>query len=65
MRSVQLDWRLWDAKEFWANKGGSALVTKPSDLFERQIYATFQDDHVAMSLLPFLGILARQCRSRF
>jgi hypothetical protein len=29
------------------------------DLFERQIYATFQDDHVAMSLIPFLGILAR------
>ena len=31
-----------EAKEFWADKGGSALVTKPSDLFKRQIYATFQ-----------------------
>ena len=25
------------------------------ELFKRQIYATFQDDHVAMSLLPFFG----------
>jgi predicted TIM-barrel fold metal-dependent hydrolase len=48
-------WRLWEAKEFWADKGGSTLVTKPSDLFKRQIYATFQDDHVAMSLIPFFG----------
>ena len=48
-------WRLWEAKEFWADKGGSALVTKPSELFKRQIYATFQDDHVAMSLIPFFG----------
>jgi predicted TIM-barrel fold metal-dependent hydrolase len=48
-------WRLWEAKEFWADKGGSALVTKPSDLFKRQIYATFQEDHVAMSLIPFFG----------
>jgi predicted TIM-barrel fold metal-dependent hydrolase len=48
-------WRLWEAKEFWADKGGATLVTKPSDLFKRQIYATFQDDHVAMSLIPFFG----------
>jgi predicted TIM-barrel fold metal-dependent hydrolase len=48
-------WRLWEAKEFWADKGGAALVTKPSDLFKRQIYATFQDDEVAMSLIPFFG----------
>ena len=27
-------WRLWEAKEFWADKGGSALVTKPSELFQ-------------------------------
>jgi len=44
-----------NTKFFWADKGGSALVTKPSDLFKRQIYATFQDDHVAMSLIPFFG----------
>src|SRR5436309_643872 len=48
-------WRLWEAKEFWADKGGGALETKPSELFKRQIYATFQEDHVAMSLIPFFG----------
>jgi predicted TIM-barrel fold metal-dependent hydrolase len=48
-------WRLWEAKEFWADKGGSALETKPSELFKRQLYATFQEDHVAMSLIPFFG----------
>jgi predicted TIM-barrel fold metal-dependent hydrolase len=48
-------WRLWEAKEFWADKGGSALETKPSELFRRQIYATFQEDEVAMSLIPFFG----------
>jgi predicted TIM-barrel fold metal-dependent hydrolase len=32
-------WRLWEAKE----------------LFKRQIYATFQEDYVAMSLVPFFG----------
>jgi len=48
-------WRLWEAKEFWADKGGSQLETKPSELFKRQIYATFQEDHAAMSLIPFFG----------
>jgi predicted TIM-barrel fold metal-dependent hydrolase len=48
-------WRLWEAKEFWADKGGLALETKPSDIFKRQIYVTFQEDHVAMSLVPFFG----------
>lgn len=48
-------WRLWEAKEFWADKGGNALETKPSELFKRQIWATFQEDHVAMSLIPFFG----------
>ena len=37
-------WRLWEAKEFWADKGGSALVTKPSELFQRQMYATLQEE---------------------
>ena len=48
-------WRLWEAKEFWADKGGIALETKPSELFKRQIYATFQEDEAAMSLIPFFG----------
>lgn len=48
-------WRLWEAKEFWAEKGGKELVTKPSELFRRQVYATFQEDYVALSLLPYFG----------
>ena len=48
-------WRLWEAKDFWADKGGIALKTKPSDLFKRQLWVTFQEDHVAMALLPFFG----------
>ncbi|MBO0739671.1 MAG: amidohydrolase, partial [Alphaproteobacteria bacterium] len=48
-------WRLWEAKDFWADKGGIALDTKPSELFKRQIWATFQEDHAAMSLIPFFG----------
>ena len=48
-------WRLWEAKEFWADKGGQELKTKPSDLFKRQIYATFQEDYVAIALIPFFG----------
>ena len=48
-------WRLWEAKDFWADKGGAALETKPSELFKRQIYATFQEDYAAMALIPFFG----------
>jgi predicted TIM-barrel fold metal-dependent hydrolase len=48
-------WRLWEAQEFWADKGGAALEIKPSELFKRQIWATFQEDYVAMSLIPFFG----------
>jgi uncharacterized protein len=48
-------WRLWEAKEFWADKGGKELETKPSELFKRQIWATFQEDYAAMALIPFFG----------
>ncbi|MGH6980307.1 MAG: amidohydrolase family protein [Stellaceae bacterium] len=48
-------WRLWEGKDFWAERGGIDLVTKPSDLFKRQVYATFQEDHVAMDLLKYYG----------
>jgi predicted TIM-barrel fold metal-dependent hydrolase len=48
-------WRLWEAKEFWDDKGGIDLVTKPSEIFKRQVYATFQEDHVAMDLLKYYG----------
>lgn len=48
-------WRLWEAKEFWENKGGIPLKMKPSEVFKRQIYTTFQEDYVAMKLLDFYG----------
>ena len=48
-------WRLWEAKEFWYDKGGKDLETKPSELFKRQIWATFQEDYATMSLIPFFG----------
>jgi uncharacterized protein len=48
-------WRLWEAKEFWADKGGIALKEKPSALFRRQIYPTFQEDRVAIALVDFYG----------
>ena len=48
-------WRLWEAEEFWADKGGIPLKTKPSELFRRQIYSTFQQSPVAVRLLEFYG----------
>lgn len=48
-------WRLWEAKEYWDDKGGISLVTKPSELFRRQIYTTFQQSPVTMRLLEFYG----------
>jgi predicted TIM-barrel fold metal-dependent hydrolase len=48
-------WRLWEAEEYWNDKGGIPLKTKPSDLFKRQIYATFQQSPVTMDLLRFYG----------
>jgi predicted TIM-barrel fold metal-dependent hydrolase len=48
-------WRLWEAKEYWEQRGGIDLHLKPSELFKRQVYVTFQEDYVAMSLLRFYG----------
>jgi uncharacterized protein len=48
-------WRLWEARDYWQERGLSGLEMKPSEVFKRQIYATFQEDHVAMALLPFYG----------
>jgi predicted TIM-barrel fold metal-dependent hydrolase len=47
--------RLWEAKDFWNQKGGIPLNARPSELFKRQIYATFENDPVALSLLAFFG----------
>ena len=48
-------WRLWESKDYWQERGLSGLELKPSEIFKRQVYATFQEDHVAMALLPFYG----------
>ena len=47
--------RLWEAEEYWRDKGGIHLKTKPSDLFKRQVYGSFQDSHTVMRLIDFWG----------
>src|SRR5690606_23698536 len=48
-------WRLWEAEEFWSARGGIPLKTKPSELFKRQIYGTFQQSPTAVALKDFYG----------
>lgn len=48
-------WRTWEAAAFYKDKGGIPYKTKPSELFKRQIYATFQQSPVTMRLLEFYG----------
>jgi predicted TIM-barrel fold metal-dependent hydrolase len=47
--------RLWEAEEFWADRGGIPLKMKPSELFKRQIYGTFQQSPTAVALKDFYG----------
>jgi predicted TIM-barrel fold metal-dependent hydrolase len=62
MAESGLGWLPWVVQDLdyrhcrlWDQHGGIAQMMKPSELFRRQIYTTFQEDHVAMSLLPFFG----------
>ena len=48
-------WRLWEAADYWDDKGGIPLKMKPSELFKRQVYGTFQQSPTAMRLLEFWG----------
>ncbi len=48
-------WRLWEAKEYWDDKGGIHHALKPSELFKRQVFATFQQSPVGMRLIEFYG----------
>jgi predicted TIM-barrel fold metal-dependent hydrolase len=48
-------WRLWECKEFWDDKGGIPHKMKPSEVFKRQVYGTFQQSPTAMRLLEFWG----------
>lgn len=47
--------RLWECKEYWDDKGGIPLQMKPSELFRRQVYGTFQQSPTAMRLTEFWG----------
>lgn len=44
-----------DAEEYWRTHGGLQLTMPPSAYFRRQVWATFQTDHVGMLLLDVLG----------
>lgn len=46
---------LFENKGYWDRHGGLPMKLKPSELFKRQIYASFQDDPVAIALLGFMG----------
>ena len=49
-------WRLWESEAYWADKGGIPHHRqKPSELFKRQVYGTFQQSPTAMRLLEFWG----------
>jgi len=47
--------RLWECKTFWDDRGGIPHQMKPSDLFKRQVYGTFQQSPTAMRLTEFWG----------
>jgi predicted TIM-barrel fold metal-dependent hydrolase len=48
-------WRLIECKEFWDDKGGIPHTMKPSEVFQRQVYGTFQQSPTAMRLTEFWG----------
>ena len=48
-------WRLWECADYWADKGGIPHKAKPSEVFKRQVYGTFQQSPTAMRLLEFWG----------
>ena len=47
--------RIVDAKEYWNRYGGIPLTKMPSEYFRRQVWATFQLDHVGLRLLDLVG----------
>ena len=48
-------WRLMECQDFWADKGGIPHKMKPSEVFKRQVYGTFQQSPTAMRLTEFWG----------
>ena len=47
--------RLWECADFWTDRGGIPHKLKPSEIFRRQVYGTFQQSPTAMRLLEFWG----------
>ncbi len=47
--------RFLDAGDFWRAHGGLQLTIAPSAYFRRQVWATFQIDHVGLRLLDVIG----------
>lgn len=47
--------RLWECADFWDDRGGIPHKMKPSEVFKRQVYGTFQQSPTAMRLLEFWG----------
>ena len=44
-----------DAEEFWRTHGGLQLTMPPSEYFRRQVWATFQTDHLGLRVVDALG----------
>jgi len=44
-----------DAEEFWRTHGGLQLTRPPSTYFRRQVWATFQTDHLGLRVVDLLG----------
>src|SRR2546422_2781625 len=44
-----------DAEEFWRGHGGLQLTRPPSAYFRRQVWATFQTDHLGLRVVDALG----------
>ena len=51
---IDLQW-LPDAGDFWRAHGGLPLTMAPRAYFRRQVWATFQTDHVGLRLVDALG----------
>lgn len=47
--------RLWECADYWDDKGGIPHQLKPSEVFKRQVYGTFQQSPTTMALTDFWG----------
>ncbi len=47
--------RLWECADYWDDKGGIPHQMKPSEIFKRQVYGTFQQSETTMALTDFWG----------